>query len=252
MSQHVMNLESVCEEREVGERLHSIRVELYGEHGLLELTEHLGISPKTWRRYEAGKLMPVGVMLGFVERTGVRLDWLMNGEGPKFSGSCASSDSNPEQPVFQDAYPFERPRFRVVTGTTEEGSAETSAEVEAARAQLVALKEQLDSVQGQSARSRDEIRYLRELCGKMKTRSAAVKAARDEAEGLRRLLEAERIEAQRLRAELDRKQEERTTATTSDPKSAFLQHLQQIHERDLQGSTQRRPTLPLVEMLHRG
>lgn len=68
----------------VGQRIHEIRTELYGDLGVEALAKALGIPSRTWLNYERGVNMPGGVMLGFLDVTGTSPHWLLTGEGDRF------------------------------------------------------------------------------------------------------------------------------------------------------------------------
>ncbi len=68
----------------VGQRIHEIRTELYGEYGIEALTQALGIPTQTWLNYERGVTMPGGMMLRFLDITGTSPHWLLTGEGDPF------------------------------------------------------------------------------------------------------------------------------------------------------------------------
>jgi hypothetical protein len=68
----------------VGQRVHEIRSELYGELGVEALARSLGIPSRTWLNYERGVTIPGAVMLGFLDVTGASPHWLLTGEGERF------------------------------------------------------------------------------------------------------------------------------------------------------------------------
>jgi hypothetical protein len=70
-------------------RLRRIRLELYGEGGVEELSARLGIPAATWRNYEAGVLISTPVLMRFVQLTGVEPWWLYTGEGPVYRSDAA-------------------------------------------------------------------------------------------------------------------------------------------------------------------
>lgn len=77
--------ESTPSSGELGERLRVIREEIYGVDGVAELARLLGISARTWTRYEGiGELASAQVLLRFIELTGVDPLWLLKGEGPRY------------------------------------------------------------------------------------------------------------------------------------------------------------------------
>ncbi len=76
--------ESVKAKCRLSERLHEIRVELFGERGGSEMARQLGLPVRTWYNYEAGVTVPAEVLLRFVELTSVEPMWLLHGRGTKF------------------------------------------------------------------------------------------------------------------------------------------------------------------------
>lgn len=69
---------------EVSARLKQIRIELFGVHGGPLLAQFLGLSWRTWDRYESGAALPAEVLLRFIALTSVEPKWLLTGEGPKY------------------------------------------------------------------------------------------------------------------------------------------------------------------------
>ena len=65
-------------------RLHVVRLDRYGDHGMPLLAEDLGIPTRTWLRYESGAPLPGLVLLRFIEVTGVEPQWLLTGEGRRY------------------------------------------------------------------------------------------------------------------------------------------------------------------------
>ncbi len=68
----------------LSERLHEVRVELFGERGGSEMARRLSLPVRTWYNYEAGVTVPAEVLLRFMELTAVEPMWLLHGRGPKF------------------------------------------------------------------------------------------------------------------------------------------------------------------------
>src|SRR5690348_7570315 len=85
----------ICDARELGARLRSVRVERCGEDGLPALGARLGVPAETWRRYERGATVPAEVLLAFVELTGASIDWLLSGVGPRYVNGSARSAARP-------------------------------------------------------------------------------------------------------------------------------------------------------------
>ncbi|WP_435005667.1 helix-turn-helix domain-containing protein [Tundrisphaera lichenicola] len=75
---------------EICARVRLIRREVYGEDGLSDLAEALGIPPRTWANYEAGVTIPATILLGFICLCGVSPGWLLMGEGNRYAGSTRS------------------------------------------------------------------------------------------------------------------------------------------------------------------
>ncbi len=65
-------------------RLRLIRCEIFGEHGGPELADQLGVPLRTWLNYESGVTIPGEVLLRFLEITGTKPVWLLDGEGRKY------------------------------------------------------------------------------------------------------------------------------------------------------------------------
>ena len=70
--------------RDLGERLRAVRVELYGQHGTPELARDLHLSPRTWSRYEDGVTIPGEVLLAVLDLTRAETRWLLRGVGEMF------------------------------------------------------------------------------------------------------------------------------------------------------------------------
>jgi hypothetical protein len=62
-------------------RLRTIRIELFGEHGVSALAQQLGLPEGVWCSYESGATVPAEILLAFLEKTGANPDWLLNGQG---------------------------------------------------------------------------------------------------------------------------------------------------------------------------
>jgi hypothetical protein len=65
-------------------RVHSIRVEQYGEHGGPMLAQVLQIPYREWLTYETGGMIPGQILLRFIEVTEVSSHWLLTGEGDPY------------------------------------------------------------------------------------------------------------------------------------------------------------------------
>ena len=66
-------------------RLAQARHKVYGEHGIPNLAEALGIPAQTWVNYESGVMIPDMIILNFVCLTGAAPQWLLTGEGQPFA-----------------------------------------------------------------------------------------------------------------------------------------------------------------------
>lgn len=75
----------------LSERLHEVRVELFGDRGGSEMARRLNLPVRTWYNYESGVTVPAEVLLRFMELTAVEPMWLLHGRGPKFR----------QEPVFE-------------------------------------------------------------------------------------------------------------------------------------------------------
>jgi hypothetical protein len=66
-------------------RLSQVRCEVFGEDGIPQLAQNLGIPPRTWVNFESGVIVPDMILLGFLCLTGVSPRWLLTGEGELYS-----------------------------------------------------------------------------------------------------------------------------------------------------------------------
>jgi hypothetical protein len=71
--------------RALAGRIREVRLDLYGEHGVLTLAEELDVPFRAWLNYEAGVTIPGLILLEFVVLTRVCLDWLLTGNGPMYN-----------------------------------------------------------------------------------------------------------------------------------------------------------------------
>ena len=69
---------------DLAERVHKVRVALYGVNGGPLLAEALGIPFRTLHAYETGSTIPAHSILRFIELTGVHPHWLLTGDGEQF------------------------------------------------------------------------------------------------------------------------------------------------------------------------
>jgi steroid delta-isomerase-like uncharacterized protein len=70
--------------RELADRIRSVRLDLFGEHGGPEMARRLNLPSRTYYYYESGVTVPGEVLLDFIDITGVRPAWLLRGEGPRY------------------------------------------------------------------------------------------------------------------------------------------------------------------------
>jgi hypothetical protein len=68
----------------LAERVREVREDLFGPDGVRRLAEILKLPPETWANYERGVVIPAGVILLFIEVTGVDPRWLLTGEGDRY------------------------------------------------------------------------------------------------------------------------------------------------------------------------
>lgn len=66
-------------------RVRQVRQELYGELGGPALAEVLGLLPRTWANFESGVTIPAPVILAFIAVTGADPNWLLTGEGERYT-----------------------------------------------------------------------------------------------------------------------------------------------------------------------
>jgi hypothetical protein len=74
--------------QELAARIREIRLDLFGEQGGPLLAAELGLPPRTWANYEAGVTVPASVILRFIDATGTNPQWLLTGEGRRYSGQA--------------------------------------------------------------------------------------------------------------------------------------------------------------------
>jgi transcriptional regulator with XRE-family HTH domain len=90
---------------QVADRLRTIRFELFGERGGAEVARRLGVSARTWLRYETGATVPPEVLLSYIELTKVNPTWLLFGNGPRYARHDGSLDLEGES--LEDSAPPE-------------------------------------------------------------------------------------------------------------------------------------------------
>jgi hypothetical protein len=66
-------------------RVHEVRQERFGDHGVPVLADLLGLPARTWVNYEAGVVVPATTILGFIVITGASPLWLLTGNGAKYT-----------------------------------------------------------------------------------------------------------------------------------------------------------------------
>jgi|SRR5690606_7903002 len=64
-------------------RLAEVRAEHFGPRGKSRFARELGIGSSTYDRYERDRTPPADLLLKAARITGVRLEWLITGEGPR-------------------------------------------------------------------------------------------------------------------------------------------------------------------------
>lgn len=64
-------------------RLAEVRGRHFGPRGKSRFARELGIGSSTYDRYERDRMPPADLLLKAAEITGVRLEWLITGEGPR-------------------------------------------------------------------------------------------------------------------------------------------------------------------------
>jgi transcriptional regulator with XRE-family HTH domain len=64
-------------------RLAEVRARHFGPRGKSRFARELGIGSSTYDRYERDRMPPADLLLKAAEITGVRLEWLITGEGPR-------------------------------------------------------------------------------------------------------------------------------------------------------------------------
>ncbi|MDR3639252.1 MAG: hypothetical protein P4L84_35955 [Isosphaeraceae bacterium] len=80
----------------LGDRLRQVRIEIFGDDGIDELAEQLGMAPQTWRNFEAiGELISAAQLHEFVELTGTHPLWLLRGQGPKYRAGSSRHEDPP-------------------------------------------------------------------------------------------------------------------------------------------------------------
>jgi hypothetical protein len=83
-SREAMMLRQNHRQATLAQRLHEIRLEVFGEEGVPLLAEALHLPAGTWRTYERGARIPSAILLRFIEISGASLLWLLAGAGEPF------------------------------------------------------------------------------------------------------------------------------------------------------------------------
>lgn len=88
---------------QLADRLRTIRVEQFGEHGLATFAQLLDVPVRTWYSYEAGVTVPAEVLLKFVQLTSVEPGWLLHGREPKYHSPTRVNRVQPEWSLESEA-----------------------------------------------------------------------------------------------------------------------------------------------------
>ena len=84
------------------ERLLALRLEFSGRRGQADFARMLDLSPSTYYYYEKNRVPPVPVLVRLSRRTGVAIQWLLTGEGPKYLAQAADGRTSPVPPDLLD------------------------------------------------------------------------------------------------------------------------------------------------------
>jgi hypothetical protein len=78
--------ETVSIHHDLARRLREVRDELYGDGdtGLTAVSSALGLPAWTWSNFEAGVVIPGGLLLRFMAATGAHPHWLLTGRGDRY------------------------------------------------------------------------------------------------------------------------------------------------------------------------
>jgi len=76
---------------ELSPRVREIRRDKFGEDGIATLSQTMKIPAHTWENFENGVLIPAGIILEFIELTGVEPHWLLTGEGARYRARSATA-----------------------------------------------------------------------------------------------------------------------------------------------------------------
>lgn len=69
----------------MGDRLHEVRINVYGPNSVNQVADALGMTPQAWRNIgQIGELITATQLLGFALLTGANPVWLLRGEGPRY------------------------------------------------------------------------------------------------------------------------------------------------------------------------
>ena len=83
-------LESAGEHSNLAERIRSVRMDLFGEHGGPVLARLLRVPSRRLARIESGGPIPARIILQLIEVTGANPHWLLSGEGEKYRRPASS------------------------------------------------------------------------------------------------------------------------------------------------------------------
>ena len=72
-------------------RVREVRLDKFGDEGVTNLSRALKIPARTWEHFENGVTIPAGILLQFIEITGVEPHWLLTGNGDRYRVPRAKS-----------------------------------------------------------------------------------------------------------------------------------------------------------------
>jgi len=79
-------------------RILALRLERCGPRGRAEFARMVGLNPSTYHYYEKGRIPPVPVLVRLSRCTGVSLQWLLTGDGPKYVAPTGDDQPAPVPP----------------------------------------------------------------------------------------------------------------------------------------------------------
>ena len=65
-------------------RIREIRAEKFGADGVAKVSQAINLAARTWENFENGVTIPAGILLQFIELTGVEPRWLLTGIGERY------------------------------------------------------------------------------------------------------------------------------------------------------------------------